>query len=141
MRRGARFNRSPPFATPPFPIPYFLFAALASLLFMRAAVFGWIRRLRPERSRSFTAWARSAAFPVPLTFLSAERSSLRWARFRAVWLLVCRICFLADLVLGTAVPWAKERVMRQAARACQRRPKYSPGNILPQVSELTFGPR
>ena len=105
---------------------YFLLAALAIRLLCRAAVLGWINPFRPARSSSFMASCRAAAMSVtgsvPRTFLSAVRSSLRWARFRAVCDLVWRICFLADRVLGTAHPRESGTVLGQGGGPLPAKP-------------------
>ena len=88
------------------PPSYFAATRFASRLLCRAAVLGWMIPLRLARSSCFSA-SRNAGFaslvPIrPRSFLRAVRRVLRWLRLRAVRPVAWRICFLADLVLGTA---------------------------------------
>ena len=74
---------------------------------------------------------------VAATRLRAVRNALRWDLLRAVWVLACRICFLADLVLGTAIPHVLAGHVEGPLATPGGMAKYSRGNTLTQETWLT----
>jgi hypothetical protein len=76
--------------------------ALASFDFWRAAALRWISPFRAARSSSCVALSFSAGDDAPsFAVFSAVRSAARCDRLRAVAVLVLRMFFFADAILGT----------------------------------------